>query len=149
MLDTLIRDSRHSRTALLNNLIETRTRGGIKMFLIHTILQQRKAFPELFLQGAFVPLQIQGRRRQHILAFARCFADRCAVTVVPRFVSTLAEPDALPLGDAVWGDTRICLPNDFPTRWDNPLTGESVAAKDDLSVGQILKTFPVAFLTAS
>ncbi len=149
MLDTLIRDSRHSRTALLNNLIETRTRGGIKMFLIHTILQQRKAFPELFLQGAFVPLQIQGRRRQHILAFARCFADRCAVTVVPRFVSTLAEPDVLPLGDAVWGDTRICLPNDFPTRWNNPVTDESVAAKDSLSVGQILNTFPVAFLTAS
>ena len=148
LLDTLIRDGQSNRTALLKNLIETRTRGGIKMFLIHTILQQRKVFPKLFLHGAFVPLNVEGRRRRHILAFARCFEHACAMTVVPRFVSGLTTPGTMPLSDAVWGDTRICLPNDLPTRWDNPLTGESVAAKDGLLAGQVLKTFPTAFLTA-
>jgi len=102
----------------------------------------------LFLHGAFVPLNVEGRRRRHILAFARCFEHACAMTVVPRFVSGLTTPGTMPLSDAVWGDTRICLPNDLPTRWDNPLTGESVAAKDGLLAGQVLKTFPTAFLTA-
>ena len=59
-----------------------------------------------------------------------------------------------PLGEAVWHDTRVLVPDAEPQwGWQNVLTGEPVtfACEDSqptLAVAEVLAHFPVALLVA-
>ena len=72
---------------------------------------------------------------------------------VPRLVVPLMpDPDQLPSGPAVWHDTRLLLPAEFPAReWRNIFTGESLPASErdgrtELEAARVFAHFPVALL---
>jgi maltooligosyltrehalose synthase len=52
----------------------------------------------------------------------------------------------LPLGRQVWQDTEVIMPNGAPAAWRNVITNEVLSAGKALFVGDILLSFPVAFL---
>ena len=76
------------------------------------------------------------------------------LVVVPRLVGRLIpDPATAPLGAEVWGDTQLILPRtDGKHNYRNLFTGETIDTQDgkvELSLGDILATFPVAVLTVS
>ena len=81
------------------------------------------------------------------------------IVVVPRLVATLLpDADVPPLGERVWGDTRIVLPGPAaPAGYRDVLTGRlraRVAADGDRRVDAARRRrrssgFPVAVLVAS
>ncbi len=113
---------------LLRELLDSRQDGRIKMFLLHRGLLARRGNPGLFLHGEYLPLGVQGTHAERVVAFARRRRDDWAVTAVPRFLTGLVGEGADPLGEQVWGDTRIDLPEGSPARWENVLTSERVSA---------------------
>jgi (1->4)-alpha-D-glucan 1-alpha-D-glucosylmutase len=128
--------------------------GRIKLFLMHRGLRARRENRDLFDSGDYLPAAVTGTRAQHIVAFfrsQRVTPEAQAVTnyilvVAPRFLTSLVNPGDLPLGEPVWGDTGIRLPRDAPATWRNAITDETLHARGEIPVGDVLAHFPTAIL---
>lgn len=102
------------RAALAADLLGNWQDGCIKLWLTVEALHLRSRCPALFAHGDYRPLATTGPHANHVVAFARTLNGQCAVAAVPRFSATLLRGElVLPLGDAVWSDTRVTLPADF------------------------------------
>lgn len=113
-------DARSSALGELASIEEHLHSGGpidlfdnrIKILVVKRLLETRRTHADLFTSGVYRPLDAQGVRARHVIAFARVGDGRCAITVVPRLVSSLvgANPDEW------WGDTTLALPADLRER---------------------------------
>lgn len=152
MLEELKRAESDGRLKLARQLLAHWPDGRIKLFLTFIALNFRKAKPELFLEGEYIPLEVPGPRGKHVCAFARRKGRKWAVVAVPRLMSKLIKPGEFPVGKKVWGADHLLLPKGAPGRWVNIFTRETVAATSArrnraLPLSRILRHFPVAFLS--
>lgn len=134
---------------LLNELRSQSADGRIKLFLIMQALAARTKYVDIFQQGSYLPIKVVGDYQDHIVAFARQFENQVALTVVPRFLVKLVHPSEFPLGNAVWGNTALEIPNGDQVNWINAITNESLAGQSVLPISQILSQFPVALLIST
>ncbi len=133
---------------LIKSLLKEIHHPQIKLYVIYKTLAIRWAYQDVFNQASYVPLETTGAFKDHIVAFARKHNSlHQTITVVPRLLTQVVEKDQLPLGNEVWKDTAIELPDETQTEWRHVFTGESVKASEKILVGDILKTFPLALLT--
>jgi len=140
----------NDRSTLAKQLFEAREDGRIKLYLNWQALQARRNHEGLFSVGDYLPLRAMGSKAEHVFAFARRYGETEAIVVVPRLVAKLLEGSKpLPLGNQVWGDTRLELGEaKLSGRWRNVLTGETLDG-DRLAVGDVLRTLPIALLVAT
>ncbi|MBW2431344.1 MAG: malto-oligosyltrehalose synthase [Deltaproteobacteria bacterium] len=131
---------------LIRELITDRRSGRIKLFLIAQALRTRNEYAALFQDGSYVQLAAAGRYKAHVIAFSRIYKNRCSITVVPRFLTGLIKENQNPLGDRVWGDTKIIFPQKTASRWRNIFTEEILSADATFKIGDILQHFPCALL---
>jgi (1->4)-alpha-D-glucan 1-alpha-D-glucosylmutase len=147
------------REASPSVLLDQRADGRLKMFVMIQALRQRAALRDTFDRGAYVPLSIEGGRRDHLFAFARRDGQAMTITCVPRLVAgLLGDRSTPPIGAEVWGDTRIVLPPlntppdaGRPRAFRDTMTGIVVEPRveDDavwLDASAVLGQFPVALL---
>ena len=145
-----------TQTEAATRLLEHRTDGRVKMFATARALGVRAAMRDVFEQGAYVPLQTAGARRDCLFAFARRGAGATAITCVPRLIASLV-PDGSgpPIGSAVWSETRIELPDANGTSvFTDVFTGatidtQQVAGVTTLPAAAVFERFPIALLTAA
>jgi (1->4)-alpha-D-glucan 1-alpha-D-glucosylmutase len=133
---------------LIDELFASKEDGRIKLFLTHRVLQARKENVAVFQKGEYQPLEVAGKFKEHIVAFARYWNQKTIVAVAPRFLTGLIQPGELPLGDKVWEDTHILMPQGMPTAWKDAISTQSVSGEGTLPVGKALQYFPVALLTS-
>jgi (1->4)-alpha-D-glucan 1-alpha-D-glucosylmutase len=141
-------------TPLVQELLAHWEDGRIKLYLTYKALNFRRAHPDLFLEGEYVPLAAHGEGREHVVAFARRKADTWMLVAVPRLVTRLCASGEPPLGSGVWGKTGIVLPQEAPLSWHNVLMGEPLAASSSreaklLRLRDVFRSFPVALLSAA
>ncbi|CDO88414.1 maltooligosyl trehalose synthase [Mycobacterium triplex] len=101
-----------------------------KLRVVTTALRLRRARPDSFLHGDYVPLLADGDAGDHLLAFSRG-AD--VVVAVTRWTVRLAETG--------WGNTVLPLPEGT---WKDTLTG--AIADGPTSAAQLFADLPVALL---
>jgi (1->4)-alpha-D-glucan 1-alpha-D-glucosylmutase len=123
-----------------------------KLYVIQKLLQLRRDDPELFAQGDYQPLQIEGAHKEHAFAFARTFEGRGCIVIVPRWSAKLMDAvNELPLRERVWADTRVVLGGALPTLRalfdDREVPVEEVQGERSVRVAAALAEFPVAALT--
>jgi (1->4)-alpha-D-glucan 1-alpha-D-glucosylmutase len=141
-------------TGLARSLLAAKEDGRIKLYVIHRALDQRRQHARLFQEGAYVPLEAHGPRREHVVAFGRRLEAETVVAVVPRFLARLHLPGP-PVGSSVWAGTWLALPEEWASRaYRNVLTGEAVQVvtregRPGLTLEAALATFPVALLEAT
>ncbi|HYU47266.1 MAG TPA: malto-oligosyltrehalose synthase [Terriglobales bacterium] len=146
-----IRRSSQDAEALMARLLETPEDGRVKLYLIWRALCLRRQQPALFQQGEYQPLEVVGAKANHVVAFARSSADKTAVIVVPHLiVGLLNGADVVPVGDEVWFDTRLVVPNGKSSRrYRNIFTTGVVQTEDKaIEISKILTQFPAALLVA-
>lgn len=131
---------------LIEELIVTREDARIKLFLIAKVLEARKQYEQVFQEGNYQPLEAIGKFKDRVVAFARTYGDRTIVTVAPRFLTTLIQPEEMPLGEEVWGDTSLEFAGEIPSVWKNAITEQMIKTDGKLAIGEALKIFPVALL---
>ena len=153
MLDELRQKEKKDLPGLLHELLSDWTSGAAKLFVTYKGLDFRRSQSALFQQGAYTPVRGSGMRKEHICAFARHGGNRWALTLVPRYLTRLIETGAIPLGESVWGETNLVLPEQAPDHWQQIFTGESCSAmvsrgKRLLPVRLALHRFPVALLVS-
>jgi len=142
-------ESRGART--LSRLLETWPDGRIKLWLTWKALQARRARRDLFVQGAYIPLQPTGEARRHVVAFARRHRGAWVIAAAPRLMARRTAPGVWPLGNESWSASRLELPAPAPRRWANLLTGRRVQAgaprgDASLALADLFEQAPVALL---
>lgn len=147
-----------ARPEFLRGLSESPEDGRIKLLVIRGALSARGTHPRLFAAGHYLPLATEGSSKDNLFAFARVRSsdngsgEQAAIVVVPRLTATLVSAMQSPVGEGVWQDTIIQLPEQLQnrhwtcalTREDLPVTnGQSLAARD------VLRAIPVALLVST
>ena len=130
--------------------------GRVKLLVTHVGLRLRREAPDLFLEGEYVPLEVDGEWADHLFAFARHHAGEILVVAVPRLPVTLERASGADLLDPeAWGDTRITAPAELLAGralrnlfTDTVLQPRSGSERAGMYVGEALDGFPVALWRA-
>ena len=137
----------------VQELLATVSDGRIKLYITMVGLHYRRAHASLFLSGEYVPLKVEGEKKQHVCAFARIFEDQAVVAIIPVLVRGLCQAtETFPFGPHVWEDTWVIVPSWRPaSRYQNLLTGEILSSTENeskqcLRLAEILGSCPVALL---
>lgn len=137
-------------SGLLEELLATMADGRIKLFLIHRALGARRRDPRLFSEGEYLPLELSGSGKEHLIAFARRHEANLAVVLAPRFSAGWLDDGSLPLGREVWGKTILELPEGCHSKWQDAFTGTRFSGHiKQAEIGGILERFPVALLVST
>jgi (1->4)-alpha-D-glucan 1-alpha-D-glucosylmutase len=127
--------------------------GRIKLYLTAAGLRLRRNLASVFLDGEYIPLQVEGDRKDHVVAFARTLGDRSVVAIAPRLIAGLAgSKNRLPTGRETWNQNAIQLPPNLAGhKFRDVLTrveGAAVRTGDvaQLPLADVLRTLPVALL---
>ncbi|HEY5599972.1 MAG TPA: malto-oligosyltrehalose synthase, partial [Candidatus Manganitrophaceae bacterium] len=138
--------------ALLKELLENKTDGRIKLYITWKALALRKRRKTLFLCGEYLPLQEEGRRTGHLIAFGRRWKNRFVIAAVPRLLVSLTMGELIdPIGP-IWEESWLRLPPGVSADlFQNVLTGEIVRAHPRqggsvLALPEVFSIFPVALL---
>jgi (1->4)-alpha-D-glucan 1-alpha-D-glucosylmutase len=107
--------------------------GRIKHLVTWRLLQLRRAWPELFRDGAYLPLACTGSASEHVVAFARQLQQQTVLVIAARLTYTLCDGDGARWGAQAWGDTLVPLADQQPPlaqagRWRDWLTGRAIDA---------------------
>jgi len=138
--------------ALLRRLADNPCDGAIKLCVTSRVLRFRRNHPDLFSDGTYVPLPVQGSRANHVVAFARVLGDRTVFAATGRFFLRLCNSHGTPWGAQVWGNTAVVLPRKIAAAsFREVLTGQSIEAEPhgEYSTVPLAKIFchcPVALL---
>ncbi|MDF3076215.1 MAG: hypothetical protein K0S09_104 [Sphingobacteriaceae bacterium] len=131
---------------LLPELWQTRYSGKIKLWLTHALLNLCKECPELFSQGEYLPLKVEGRYRKHVLTFARRYQNDWLITAVPLHVAEICKYQKKETVAIDWQDTRIILPPGAPSNWESVLNGSIGKQQKGIAVSDILKDIPLGLI---
>jgi (1->4)-alpha-D-glucan 1-alpha-D-glucosylmutase len=141
------------------------TDGRIKQYVTWRALSARREHEDLFRDGAYLSLGVDGSQREHAFAYARELDEQQVIVVVPRLVGRLLEQpeDGNALGplrfqDGAWKDTKVLLPDRPGRRYKNLVTGDVVettsaragaasGVRAVLPLDALLSDFPVTLLT--
>jgi (1->4)-alpha-D-glucan 1-alpha-D-glucosylmutase len=134
-------------------LVEEWRDGSIKLYVTLKALHFRRENRLLFREGAYVPLVGSGDLRDHLCAFARRRGEEVVLVAVPRFLTRLVNnPEGMPFGESVWGDSCVLIPEEIPGKnFRNIFTGERLQrieknGEGALPLHQVFSNFPVAML---
>jgi (1->4)-alpha-D-glucan 1-alpha-D-glucosylmutase len=119
--------------------------GNIKMWVTSRGLRFRREFREVFATGGYRPIEVEGRHASSLVAFARQHGDFVVVVLAPRLCTRVVQEGQFPIG-AVWEDTAVRLPEDFPARWERALEPGEVAGTGRLELREALRELPVGLL---
>ncbi len=103
--------------------------GRIKQYVTAKLLRLRRRYPQLFRDGSYIPLAVDGPRAANICAFARAADGLVAVVAVPRLMA-VAIADRWAEGAALWEGSKVALPAELSGgALVDQLTGASVCAE--------------------
>jgi (1->4)-alpha-D-glucan 1-alpha-D-glucosylmutase len=138
-------------TGLLDELRNNWQDGRIKMYLTGRCLQVRGEQSDLFSDGDYLPLTVEGKYAKHLLAYARRLDAKAVVILAPRLMTGLVESGTWPVGENVWSDTRVVLPQEMQMEgiWHDLLSRRSIETTKDLDAGPLLQDLPLTLLINS
>lgn len=146
-MDELQQRAQGDAAALGEELLREYRDGRVKLWTAMRALGFRQQHPELFREGAYIPLAVTGAKQEHVVAYVRAQRDRMAVVAVPRLSYTLMKGEMrAPVGD-IWEDTEIQLPARV-AEFRHVITGEAVrpAGVRSLLCRELFARLPVALL---
>ncbi len=150
--------ARRGPAAVAAELMASPTDDRLKLFTTMMMLRLRREHHELFADGGYEAVAVEGARREHVFAFARVHGPRHVIVAVPRLVASLVpDADVSPTGERVWGDTRLILPPIAAGSlrgYHHALTRQyiEIDRRDggaSVRAAQVFETMPVAVLEAS
>jgi (1->4)-alpha-D-glucan 1-alpha-D-glucosylmutase len=137
-----------TRTLTIDDVMAAPTDDRLKLMVSARLLHFRRQHADLFNCGSYEALATAGGRRDHAFVFARRHGGRNVIVVAPRLVASLVpDADVPPLGERVWGDTRVLVPEGPARCYRHALTGDCAPVVDGaLRIADVLARAPVAFL---
>jgi malto-oligosyltrehalose synthase/4-alpha-glucanotransferase len=126
-----------------------RNSGKLKLWLLQRLLKIRTANTELFVSGSYVPIEVTGKYKKHLIAFLRKASDQAILVVVPLGLASISKHLDTESGTFNWEDTELLLPNDTFTFYENLLSNEKGnidVLVPRILVNSILNSQPIGLL---
>jgi len=149
VLDEVTQQEAQGQQSLVQQVLSSWEDGRVKLYVTCKALNVREAYSDLFQDGEYIPLPVVGQRQEHVCAFVRRGGRRCALVVIPRLLTKLVGVGVIPVGQDVWGEDLLLLPDGVPEHWFNIFTGERLkvsGTEKRLPLFGILGKFPMALL---
>jgi (1->4)-alpha-D-glucan 1-alpha-D-glucosylmutase len=153
-VDAVLKLPAEQRRGAIGRLAETWPSGAVKLLVTAASLRLRAGMSDVFLEGDYVPLDVESAVEGRAIAFARLTAEHAVIAIAPHLASGLvSEERPLPLGD-IWRTSRVLLPPALASlAFTDAITGAVVkpvttASESWIFVGQAFSLLPVALLTA-
>lgn len=120
--------------------------GRAKLWVTRRLLALRAEHEGLFRDGSYQPLEVQGAKAPHAIAFARVHERETLIVIAGRLFATLLGEEAkAPIGDAVWADAAVQVDLPEGSRLENVLSGEYVEIRSGrIALGDAFRRLPVA-----
>jgi (1->4)-alpha-D-glucan 1-alpha-D-glucosylmutase len=158
-VDALLAQDPSSRADAVSAWLRGWKDGRIKLLITAAGLRLRRALPEVFLGGAYIPIATEITVPGGAVAFARTAdgaGDPAAVLfAAPRLCAGLVNDDRpIPLGGDCWKTSRMMLPQGLRDRtFRHEITGAEIrpthgAESAWIFLGEAFQTVPVAILRA-
>lgn len=144
-----------ARAAMLQGMSRDWWSEDLKLLYVATGLRLRGQFPDIFLRGAYLPLQVQGPGAEHVIAFLREWQGQSVVVIALRWFATLLDSaaDISGIREKLQHTTLEIPESHAATTWENALsrtrhacTGES--RQRSLRVDEALGELPAGWLTS-
>jgi (1->4)-alpha-D-glucan 1-alpha-D-glucosylmutase len=121
----------------------------LKLYVASTLLRFRRTRSDLFQAGDYRAVPSEG---EHVFAFSRTHENVQVILAVPRLVAGLCPDGRLPIGAAVWGDTRLFV-SPMADGYTHVMTGRCVRVVDGrdgphLRAADVFADCPVALMEA-
>jgi (1->4)-alpha-D-glucan 1-alpha-D-glucosylmutase len=123
--------------------------GRVKQAVLLRALQLRAAKPEVFTEGGYQPVAVEGLRAGNVLAFARTHRGQTVIAVVTRLPAGILADSGVPrVAPEAWRGTELVLPRvDTARDWREAFTGAGLAGSGGrLPLEEVLARLPVALL---
>jgi (1->4)-alpha-D-glucan 1-alpha-D-glucosylmutase len=127
----------------LQAYLDSRAKEGIrKLYATYKCLQLRRSYPEVFVEGSYLPLTLIGSGGL-AAGYARYHGDKWCLVIVP-----LALSGKNNVNSNDFSDIFVSLPANSPREWRNILTREPiVVTQNEIALKELVRAFPVAVLT--
>jgi malto-oligosyltrehalose synthase/4-alpha-glucanotransferase len=139
-------DESNDRQALLGNLWRERNTAQVKLWITQQLYELRKQNPDLFSEGDYVPLQIKGKFKDHLFAFARAYKQAVLIIVVPLHLAKICKEQQTDLFNFDWKDTTIVLPSRLNMEWELMMTGNNVEYEGKIAPAGLFSNSPFSIL---
>jgi (1->4)-alpha-D-glucan 1-alpha-D-glucosylmutase len=150
-LDELIWLEARGKKQLVQKMLESWKDGTVKLYITYKALKARQVARDVFQDGRYVPLRITGAKQEYVIAFLRNKNDSWVLVAVPRLTTKLVDAGTFPIGEQVWKDGKLILPENRPDRWTDIFTGHELQILDGekaLPLCEIFRDFPLTLLTS-
>lgn len=155
-VDRVLATAPAERSARISAMARDWSTGAIKLLVTAAALRRRAELSDVFLEGDYLPLEVDSTVEGRAIAFARLSSTgRAAVAVAAHLVSGLVSNERpLPLGDT-WRTSRVMLPPALAAlNFTDAISGAVVkpvvtASGSWLFVGQCFDVLPLALLVSA
>jgi (1->4)-alpha-D-glucan 1-alpha-D-glucosylmutase len=121
--------------------------GKLKLFITTCLLNFRKNHPDLLRNGDYIPIKAIGAKSKNIVAFSRTYGEENLITIAPRLIYSMTTSESpLPLGENLWKNTEIVLPEGVVELVDIFTGNKFVAENGKIKTGNVLNILPVSVL---
>jgi (1->4)-alpha-D-glucan 1-alpha-D-glucosylmutase len=120
--------------------------GKMKLYVTSKALNYRRNHPQLFQEGNYVPLDVEGGRSDQIISFARIFDQQCVIMAAGRFYTRFSNE---PVSDE-WQDAKLILPPSLTGPFRDLISGHRFSPSQlrELPIKNIFNQMPVAMLVS-
>jgi len=124
--------------------------GRVKQRLIAHLLGIRREHDDCFSGGDYRPVQANGPRKDHVVAFVRSGTSASVLIAVSRLCAQACVESGAPLPPTkFWEDTELSLPRELAGRtWHNMLAPASIEEDTGPHCTELFARFPAAVLIA-
>jgi (1->4)-alpha-D-glucan 1-alpha-D-glucosylmutase len=142
-------ERQHAGAAAVVSRLVANPCDRLKLYVTSTLLRFRSTRTDLFQAGGYRAVRSDGR---HVFAFSRFHERGQVILAVPRLVAGLCPDGRLPIGQEVWGETRLFVPS-TSAAYRQVLTDRCVRVTDDregpyLRAAEVFADCPVALMEA-
>jgi (1->4)-alpha-D-glucan 1-alpha-D-glucosylmutase len=117
--------------------------GAVKLAMIARVLRVRREMPALFATGRYIPVEVEGPRAGHVVAFLRSDGRNRMLAAAVRLPGALVGGMVTPIiPPAAWQGTRLVLP--VGTHGRELLTDREVGPK--IMPAALFSSLPVALV---
>lgn len=132
-------------------LLDNWADGRVKMFVMLSVLEERRRHPDLFLEGSYRPLDPVWEEEEQMTGFVRSLPGRDVLAVVSRRVRGRLAPGSLRVRDGRFSGKIVPLPEGTdPGGWRHLLTGNPVRpvvrGGPSLGMEEVMAGAPVSVL---
>lgn len=135
------------QSSSLQDYLQNPHDGRIKLFITQKTLRLRQKLSNVFNEGIYLPLNVNGKMQNHVIAYARVLDKQAIIVLVGRFFSFFMKDFQNYLQKDTWHHTFVEIPTEFAKRqFKNVYTEENFFSSDKIHLPDVFGILPFTVL---